>query len=380
MGNMKSQTDPDGNKTQWFYDALGRVTREEDPAGASTYYHYDANGNVVEKTDRDGRAITYVYDQLGRETAERWYATATDAAADTNRLRTISYTYDLDGDLLSASDPDSTYTYSYGNAGEVDSITAQIAGLAPSVTLAQTYDWLGERVGLAATIGSTPDLFHGYGHDAQGRWSYVTQDNQWTRSGRDTVAGELVTFQYDSAGQLQYVNRYADNSYSELVASADYNRDGDGRIASLTYSQGSNQLQEYQYLYNGASRITSMWSLSDGQTNYTYDAAGQLTGAEQSYTYDSNGNRLTAGNSTYGTPGPGNRMTSDGTYTYSYDAEGNRTARFIDADSSGTLNSGRHRRDPVHVGLPRPADFGYQLRHVCRHCGAVAHADGQLHV
>ena len=99
------------------------------------------------------------------------------------------------------------------------------------------------------------------------------------------MAGELVTFQYDSAGQLQYVNRYADNSYSELVASADYSRDGDGRIASLTYSQGSNQLQEYQYLYNGASRITSMWSLSDGQTNYTYDAAGQLTGAEQSYTY-----------------------------------------------------------------------------------------------
>jgi RHS repeat-associated protein len=33
-------------------------------------------------------------------------------------------------------------------------------------------------------------------------------------------------------------------------------------------------------------------------------------------------------------------MTFDGTYTYHYDAEGNRTARFIDADSSGTLNIG----------------------------------------
>ncbi len=31
---------------------------------------------------------------------------------------------------------------------------------------------------------------------------------------------------------------------------------------------------------------------------------------------------------------------SDGTYTYAYDANGNRTARFVDADSSGTLNSG----------------------------------------
>ena len=33
-------------------------------------------------------------------------------------------------------------------------------------------------------------------------------------------------------------------------------------------------------------------------------------------------------------------MLTDGTYTYRYDNEGNRTARFVDNDSSGTLNSG----------------------------------------
>ena len=33
-------------------------------------------------------------------------------------------------------------------------------------------------------------------------------------------------------------------------------------------------------------------------------------------------------------------MLTDGTYTYQYDNEGNRTARFVDNDSSGTLNSG----------------------------------------
>jgi hypothetical protein len=38
--------------------------------------------------------------------------------------------------------------------------------------------------------------------------------------------------------------------------------------------------------------------------------------------------------------GSDNRLLSDGTYTYTYDAEGNRTARFIDEDESGTLNSG----------------------------------------
>lgn len=32
-----------------------------------------------------------------------------------------------------------------------------------------------------------------------------------------------------------------------------------------------------------------------------------------------------------------NQLLSDGTYTYVYDAEGNRTARFIGADTDGTL-------------------------------------------
>jgi hypothetical protein len=36
----------------------------------------------------------------------------------------------------------------------------------------------------------------------------------------------------------------------------------------------------------------------------------------------------------------GNRLFSDGTYWYSYDAEGNRTARFIDVNLDGVLDAG----------------------------------------
>jgi len=43
--------------------------------------------------------------------------------------------------------------------------------------------------------------------------------------------------------------------------------------------------------------------------------------------------------------GTNNRLLSDGTYRYIYDNEGNRTTRYIDADSSGTLNAG----DPQHT-------------------------------
>ena len=58
--------------------------------------------------------------------------------------------------------------------------------------------------------------------------------------------------------------------------------------------------------------------------------------AEPEKVYDSNGNRTITGYTT----GDHNRLLTDGTYTYQYDNEGNRTARFVDNDSSGTLNSG----------------------------------------
>ena len=52
--------------------------------------------------------------------------------------------------------------------------------------------------------------------------------------------------------------------------------------------------------------------------------------------YDANGNRTNAGYVT----GADNRLLGDGTYRYSYDAEDNRAARFIDANQDGLLDSG----------------------------------------
>ena len=96
---------------------------------------------------------------------------------------------------------------------------------------------------------------------------------------------------------------------------------------------------------------------NDGTVTYTYDPTGQLTAAtysssnsqspipnpSESYVYDLNGNRVSvasgSSSSTY-VIGAGNRLISDGTCTYSYDAEGNRTARWTDVDADGVLDAG----------------------------------------
>jgi YD repeat-containing protein len=76
---------------------------------------------------------------------------------------------------------------------------------------------------------------------------------------------------------------------------------------------------------------------------FEYDATGQLTTVDhtdslvdEAYNYDPNGNRgeditNSAGTFNYDTAAY-NRLTKDGMYTYLYDAEGNRTAKFTDSD------------------------------------------------
>jgi len=60
-------------------------------------------------------------------------------------------------------------------------------------------------------------------------------------------------------------------------------------------------------------------------------------------TPDANGNRTTVtsdSSSSTHTTDVDNQLLSDGTYRYSYDAEGNRIAKFIDADANGVLDAG----------------------------------------
>ena len=64
-------------------------------------------------------------------------------------------------------------------------------------------------------------------------------------------------------------------------------------------------------------------------TSYQYDAAGQLTAADnatvddEAYTWDANGNRADSGF----VVGSNNQILSDGTNTFAYDAEGNLIRR-----------------------------------------------------
>ena len=338
-GNRLTLTDAENNTTSWVYDSLGRAVEETNQLADTRYFVYNAAGYLVRQVDRLGRVRQFQFDNLGRNTAEIWYNNVTDADADQNRQRTFNFSYDAAGQMLSASDPDADYDFSYDDLGRPTQITQSLSGLVPMVTLTQQYDAAGRRTQLAGRVNSTDDFVNDYLYDNLGRVTRLTQGEQ--PGGKD-VAEKRVEFSYDAAGQLDTLTRYADTAGTQLVAETDYGYDLTGRLTDLTHFRGQTTFVDYDWSFDAAGRMTQYVNSIDGTADYTNDATGQLTAADydyqtdESYTYDDTGNRVNDGY----TVGANNRMTSDGTFYYLYDAEGNRTHRFIDANQNGQLDSG----------------------------------------
>jgi len=333
-GHMASLTDAEGNATAWLYDDLGRVLQETNELSYTHYFQYDAGGNLEEETDRNGRVTEYVYDFLGRVTDELWKDGQT-------TVRQCTYSYDLLGKLLTASDPDAGYVYTYDAAGRLDEETQTLDGLTPTVVFTYGYDDVSRLEQVATTIGGTADAVTDYVYDNLGRLASIRQQDD----GGNDVAEKRVDYTYDDAGQWAAISRYADLAATDLVATGTYGYDLTGRLTDLTYAKTGATLPDYDWVFDAANRITQYDNSIDGTVDYTNDDAGQLTGADydyqtdEAYTYDDNGNRITANGDTYAT-GDNNQLTSDDTYAYDYDEEGNRTLRYVDTDTSGTLNSG----------------------------------------
>ncbi len=156
--------------------------------------------------------------------------------------------------------------------------------------------------------------------------------NRAARPGRRQCGdGEAVAIDYNALNQRTKLTRYQSTGSSNLVASTDYTYDTVNRLSSLTHKQNATVLAGYTYGYDGLSRPTSMSSVIDGLSTFSYDAASQVVGADhasssqadESYGYDLNGNRNTSGYVT-----ASNNQTTEGQgFTYTYDDHGNRTSR-----------------------------------------------------
>ena len=344
-GNLASVTDPTDNVTSYTYDYLGRLKTESitvDSVARTETYWYDLAGQMTKMEDRLGQATFYDYDLLGRVYQERWETSGG------TPVRTIGYEFDDRGRLAGVSEVDGSavsvgadYGYTYDNLGRVTQAVHDIAGLTPDVTFAQTFNAAGNRTQLAATIGTTADFVNDFSYDALGQMTQVTQQAQ---SGGNAVAEKLVEFDYGPTGQFSEIRRYADLLENEYVARSGFSYDATGRLTDLTHS-GGGLASAIEYSLGYDDHLLDIVTYGGKTFDFSYDTVDQLvdvdysgTGVptDEAYSHDDSGNRTNTG---YGT-GDHNRLLGDGVYTYQYDANGNRTVRFVDNDSSGTQTLG----------------------------------------
>ena len=271
---------------------------------------YDPEGNLTKGIDRNGRRTEYEYDFAGRPTEERWYSAAGEL------LQTATFRYDVLGNLLTATDPDSNYVYTYDelNRRLTEDNNPNESLDVPRLILTHEYDAEGNRIRTTDSSGVSVDSEY----DVRNRLS----SRRWSVADIDDAS---VEFAYDAASELAEVRRYADSEGNQLVSRTEHTRDLAGQETGITHFDALDQvLTDYDHQYNEFAELTHE-THHEQSFDYLYDPAGQLIEAIQSsigsesFEYDLNGNRV--GSDIVN--GVSNQLLSDGEFTYEYDGEGN---------------------------------------------------------
>ena len=318
LGNVLSITDPVGNITSYQYDARNRLVLETNELGYTRSFEYDDVGNQISLTDRNNRTRSFEYDGLNRQIAENWLDNQG------NTIRTTTSEYDAASQLIATFDPDSAYAFDYDMLGRLIEVDNAGTPGVPNVILTYDYDYKGNIISVSDTIDGVAGATTTYDYDELDRVNQITQSG-------NNVADKRVDFTYDALGQYESMTRYSDLEGHNLVVDSSFTYDEANRLTNLTHSNSSNDVAFYDFTYDAASRITQIIDI-DGTNEYTYDDRDQLIGADHSdvnnadeiYSYDANGNRVSSslhGNG-YVTD-PNNRLVSDGIYNYAYDNQGN---------------------------------------------------------
>jgi RHS repeat-associated protein len=379
--NLKSIKDSADNETTYVYDALNRRTSEQQVGVGSRAYGYDAVGNLRLFTDRRGRMTRYDYDALNRQTSEAWLGASGNGYV-------ANYTYDLAGNLLLAEDSQATVgsaQYSsvetvYDNLYRPRTVIQDAANTAEAI-FTYTHDLNGNRTSTAVTVNGLSRYTNAFTFDALNRTTLIQQYDNTNPTGSATVHAKAVGFEYDADGQMAKQFRYESfhtdaSAYvpSEAVSKTVIEHDAQtGRLESIFHygvSTGTTTavpLTKYIFTYDANSRIDLFTTqefnsgVQAGQAtvlDYDYDWMGQVTKTTttigsslptvQNFDYDNNGNQAGA------ELGPHNRLLDDGTYTYQYDNEGNRTRREHKTTGEVTTYSWDHRNRLVAVSINAP--------------------------
>jgi RHS repeat-associated protein len=255
---------------RFTYDSLSRLLTAHNPESGTITYAYDVDGNLLQKTspapNQTGAAtqtISYCYDELHRVTGKAYSAQSCPLASPV-----VTYSYDSGanaiGKLTSLTDQAGSASYAYDNLGRMISETRVIAGVSKSVSFEYNLD------------GSLSKLHY--------------------------PSGRVVTYTPDSAGRITAA---ADGNGTQYVTSATYYANGaeyQRSYPGVYFATGLNQRLQVAFFYSnngqpGPAFINKSYvygALHQNNGNITSIVANEDASRTQTFTYDAL-NRITSG-------------------------------------------------------------------------------------
>jgi RHS repeat-associated protein len=303
-GNETMRKDENGNPTNTWTDALGRIYQVQDPLGNITSYTHNALDDLT-NVNQGGQTRSFSYNSLSQLTSETTPEAGTTnftsydadgnlATKTDNRGVTTNCGYDADNHLIQKSyqnDPSGTPTVTYTYA---TSPTASVTiGSWTSGTLTNTAGRLIE----AATGGGTPTA-EVYGYDQMGRTNYNAECvasqcgssaftlgySYWAEGSPNQVTTPAATFAYNYANsqdQLTAVTSSLNDAQhpATLFSNAQYNALGD--LAQATLANAA--IPEYAN-YNNRGWITGVGAGSGAVLGTAGSGSVTISGSPQSRT------------------------------------------------------------------------------------------------
>lgn len=377
-GQLATAKLANGHQITYTYDAAQRLTGWSDNRGASATYQLDAMGNRVREEVRDAKGQHWL---LARSINAINRVESTTAGG----YLTTNYTYDANGDLVSATNGKNESTSATLDAlrrtkaiTNANSATASLTRNAQDdVTSATDYkgittqynrDTLGNATLEASKdSGNETAAFDALGLpsrtiDALGKATNITRDilgrptkitHPASSTSAVTTAATTTTITYDQTGTTYNAPGQPNASKGSATTIVDasgtttYQRDAFGRITSTTQKLkglGDGAMHTTATSYTPAGQVNVITYPSGGKLAHTYNATGQLTalswngnpllanittnplGQPTGWTWqyaDANSATKTDTFRTYNSAG---QLTQTNTAAYTYDAAGRITA------------------------------------------------------
>ncbi|MEW5744707.1 MAG: FG-GAP-like repeat-containing protein [Nitrospirota bacterium] len=357
-GKPLTKTDPNGNVGALEYDVFGRLLEAVSPhngasAAAWKESYYDGFGRVIKTRTPgpDGKYIISetVFNNRGQvfKASLPYFADASGNALETRRWTT--FTYDVLGRPVRVDNPDNTYVRKeyfqnrttlidanghvkveekdvYGKLVKVE----EYSGVYPNHTLYATttyeYDILGNLLYVTDALGNETMVVYdslsrkiAMNDPDMGLWSYQYDDNGNLVSQTD-AKNQTITFTYDALNRITKKDYPVESTMVDVVYEYDNPNvpNSTGRLTKVTDASGTEE-----YFYDSLGRASKVKKTVDGVAyttetaydalgrpasikypdgeviNYTYDAAGNLTGVQGYVTYTDFNALGQAANTTY---------------------------------------------------------------------------------